>query len=152
MLVPFNTEVTMRPALALLLALSVATAAPLPFPKSRGKSDLEALQGEWAGVQKTLGGKDQGDGQRMAASVSAARIAFSADGEVRSSWGFKLDPTKSPKHMDLTGFGSRPLLAVYRVEGDTLTLAYVGVGKAERPADFEGKKQGGWVLLFKRKR
>jgi hypothetical protein len=35
------------------------------------------------------------------------RLAAGGDGDRRSAWKFTLDPTKSPKYMDLTGFEGR---------------------------------------------
>ena len=42
---------------------------------------------------------------------------------------------------------------VYRIEGDTLTTSYVSASdSAKRPTDFEGKKPGEWLTVFKRKK
>src|SRR5262245_6892220 len=97
----------MKRLVLLAVALGgLSLAAPLPFPKPVG-SDIKALQGEWVGVRESLGGKGRHDGEVMSSSVSGTRIAFYLKGERRSAWDFTLDPTKSPKHMDLLEVGSK---------------------------------------------
>src|SRR5262245_27365205 len=96
----FSLEVTMRPALALLLALSAATAAPLPFAKPPGKTDAEALQGEWAAVREPGVPPPGGAATTTTIRVKNGRIRFFVNGEMRTTWEFTLDPSKS-KGMDL---------------------------------------------------
>ena len=144
----------MRSRALLLVAMAAATlvAAPLPFPRPR-KADGQALQGEWVTVRQIWRGAEQRDGDAVTVSVSGNRISFFMKGERRSVWDFRLDPTKSPKHMDLLEVGSKnAVLAVYQVKGDTLTFAYGSGRAAERPSDLEGKNPMVFVHEFKRKR
>jgi uncharacterized protein (TIGR03067 family) len=61
---------------------------------------------------------------------------------------FKLDPTKSPKTLDQsTEYKgdklpiSKPVQAIYKLDGDTLTICYQGYyDKGKRPTEFSAAK------------
>ena len=150
----------MRLLPALLLALVVtATAAPLPFPKPPWMDpDLKAMQGDWEVVEKSCGGllMRQDD---VTLRIRGDRMMFLVEGDVRTVWAVTTKPVAEPKRMDLrcvggtlTGSIGLASLAVYRIDGDRLTVADVDAesGK-DRPTDFEGKRRGEWLTTYKRK-
>jgi uncharacterized protein (TIGR03067 family) len=146
-------EVTMRPALALLLVLSAATAAPLLFPKPSCKADAAPLQGEWEAIHGRIGGGEV-DGCRLTLRVKGHRLSFFVDGEWDTTWDVTLDLKATPSRISL-GLVAAPepppsttLLGVFRREGDTLTLCFAD----KRPTDLKGHRDGEESWVFKRKR
>ncbi len=143
-----------------LLAALAAVAAPLPFPKKpRESSDLQALQGEWVAVRRVTAGNPSAlNGQTM--TVRGDRMTFFVDGDMRTAWEITLDPKQSPRAMDRRRVASKSadgravtLLTIYQLDGDTLTTSYVTAGgAATRPTDFEGKKSGEWMTVYRRKK
>jgi uncharacterized protein (TIGR03067 family) len=69
-----------------------------------------------------------------------------------------LDPTKSPKHMDVTvskGDGTEGLkqLAIYEIDGDTIKACFANHGEKERPTKLESKEDSGHIYIeMKRKK
>ena len=63
---------------------------------------------------------------------------------------FTLDPTKSPKEMDLTidepEQRKGKYLAVYELDGDTLKITFANVGQ-DRPTKLEAGKDDAWAML-----
>src|SRR5262249_24527107 len=115
------------------LAALTAVAAPLHFPKkARPPSDLPALQGEWEVVRVYFHGKEHTILGGGAVVDENDRLSFVSDGERRTTWRFKLDPSREAKLMDLR-MGSATMLAVYRVEKDSLVFTHEENGKG-RPA------------------
>jgi uncharacterized protein (TIGR03067 family) len=145
-----------QPFVCLAIAVATAFAAPLPFPKPNG-TDLTRLQGEWVCVLDMYEGRSLKVGDVRAA-VHGKRIVFSANGKVTSTWTFTLDPGKALKEMDLREVvedplaASQSLQAVYRVDGDTLAIAFAVKGKGHgRPSGLEGRKRGEGLMAFKRR-
>jgi uncharacterized protein (TIGR03067 family) len=140
------------------VAALAAVAAPLPFPKPKEKSDLQALQGEWVAVRRVMAGHASPiNGQTM--TVRGDRMTFHVNGEMRTSWVFTLDPKQSPRAMDRRRVSDKSdrtpvtLLTIYRIDGDVLTTSYVTAGgSAVRPSDFERRKSGEWMTVYRRKR
>jgi uncharacterized protein (TIGR03067 family) len=131
------------------------------------KSDQEKMQGTWRGVSASV------QGQRMpdeiikavgpAITIAGNKLTWKANptpdakdlfGGVLATFRLEgilhLDPTKSPKTVDLTVLGQNPktplgtpapraLLGIYRLDGDTLELciAVDPEHPEERPAKFE---------------
>jgi uncharacterized protein (TIGR03067 family) len=141
----------------LFVTIGAASAAPLPFPKPQGDSDLARFQGEWVCVLDMHNGMDTNSGD-IRGVVSGKQVVFTTNGKVTSTWTFTLDPRKSPKEMDLRQViedplaADRSLLAVYQVGRDTLTIAYVHKEKGRvRPSDLQARKSGEYLMQFKRR-
>src|SRR5438552_2964275 len=118
----------MRPRLLLFFAVLALGFAPAPFPRSSRSAmeppDLERMQGTWVIVERRAGTRlllnEKGE-----ATLRGNRWNFIFGGEVRSQWDVKLDPTASPRALDYVSTGnSVTLLAIYRFEGDKLTVCY----------------------------
>lgn len=113
----------MRAALLCLLALAPAVAAPVPKAVKK-QDDVALLEGRWESV--TL---DHGNGHQPDTSFWLEI----KDGKLSTGIGttkgfverpFALDPTRSPKHIDITDTSGRVLPWVYEIDGDTLTWCY----------------------------
>jgi uncharacterized protein (TIGR03067 family) len=127
--------------------------------ESLGKTDLERIQGTWREVHREAQGIPAVADEILkknppTATVSGNNISSTDDPKdpaapFKFSGRFHLDPTKQPKAIDFFYFGedAKPMLGIYRLEGDTLTLCWnTEPSKPEdRPTEFstKGKK---WTL------
>jgi uncharacterized protein (TIGR03067 family) len=59
---------------------------------------------------------------------------------------FTLDATRTPKTIDLTPAGAKPILGIYKLEKETLTICYGEPGKP-RPTAFAAKAGSGHTLM-----
>ena len=145
----------MRPALALLVALSVATAAPLPFPKKGDRSSegdpsgLKAIQGVWvvtrfSGLEVNLE-LDGPEGPCLLAFVSGAYVEFhTRDREMKS-----LNVTLLTARPGVAAGRSR--LGVYRLDRGLLLIALVPPGTLP-PVKFEDAERDGTVWVLRRRK
>ena len=53
---------------------------------------------------------------------------------------FTLDPSKSPKWIDMSSADGKGFVGVYALDGDKLTLHYVAPGSTARPTELEFKQ------------
>jgi uncharacterized protein (TIGR03067 family) len=147
----------MRRILA-LLALLVMGFAPAPFPKPErtGRDKLVAMRGEWKLVSLSLDGRPlRAAGGMSAAVFDGNRLSLlDVDGVVISRWIVTLAPSKNPKRMDLKDADApdQTLLGIYKLDGDTLTLACANPTIVSKgPTDFNPHK-GTEVSVYKRKK
>jgi uncharacterized protein (TIGR03067 family) len=133
----------------IMLACGAATAGD-------AKKDLANLQGTWL---NELEGKKH----ELKITKDGFTLSF-AFGEKKASvtGTFKIDPTKSPKHMDLTitaaegvpdKFKGKTSRAIYAVDGTTLKWYANQPGEEARGNEFPDKEggQGDYLyLIFKR--
>src|SRR5215213_5591308 len=137
---------------SLLVALAVAVGAPglKDDPKKAA-----SLEGEWAAEKFVEGGRERD---------RPIRFTFGPDGkfgvregsrEKAEEGSYQADPKKDPAEVDIlppAGKTAPPILGIYKVEGDTLTLCVAKGGPdARRPAKFESPA-GSRVSLFTLKR
>jgi uncharacterized protein (TIGR03067 family) len=135
-------------ACGLVAAMVVAATAAVG---GDAKSDQAKLQGKW--VRELNGQKGE-----LKFDKSAFVLTLHAKGEVIKGT-FKIDPSKTPKEMDLTITESddpkekgQAFLAIYAVDGDTLKIC-TGEPGHKRPAAFlekEGEDSGNTYVVFKR--
>lgn len=122
-------------------AAVVVLGAAQPPKDDPAKADLAKLQGEWAVKSITVA-------EMPLPGELPGKLVIAGDrfGGLGSDMTIRLDPTKTPKEIDLVrGASGQKWLGLYKLDGDTLTLclAMVEKGKAEaqkRPTDFDGKK------------
>jgi uncharacterized protein (TIGR03067 family) len=147
--------------LALLIA-AAALAAAADDPADAVKAEKAKLIGTW--TVEAL----EADGQEVPPEfVKDVRLVFTAESMTRkrgdkaeSGSGYKLDPSKSPKWIDLTGKTDGKdvaILAVYELDGDTLKLCFPAEYKKggkpiaerllKRPAKLDGGKDTKQVLM-----
>jgi uncharacterized protein (TIGR03067 family) len=140
----------MRRTTLLCLAAALALAfAPAPLPrraKNVSKDDLLGMQGSWYGV--THNGRRSGDFVVVRGDLWRANTP-------NDSWVIKLDPSRSPKHIDLVSANDKVTIfrGIYKLEGDTFTysLGY-NVPERDRPRDFDPNQRNAWVSVFTRKK
>ena len=141
----------MRPRLLLVLAILAGGFAPAPFPRSPRSAkevpDLKRMQGAWIIVERRSGGRLIAN-EKAEVTLRGNRWNFIFNGEVRSEWDVKLDPTASPRALDYVSTrNSVNLLAIYRFEGDKLTVCYTQSRK--RPTDFRAENNE-WSMILRR--
>ncbi len=126
---------------AMLLGLAVAIAAPAV--KDKPKAEPPSIVGEWDGVKAVSGGREK--------PVPAGGIVFvfAKDGTLTvtesgrngpGALSYELDAKKSPAQIDLTppaGKADSPMLGIFKIEGDTLTMCLADGKDSTRPTQFE---------------
>src|SRR5262249_20939125 len=122
----------------LCAGLLVMTSALTPARANDSPSgDLANLQGTW----KAMGGPNRDVPLTMTVKGNDLSIEFTSGQEKRELKGrLKVDEQASPKSMDWTGMkvGDRDVpdnLAIYKIDGDTLTVRGSGPDRA-RPTEF----------------
>ena len=141
----------MRLCVALLLTAGVVAAADEP---KAGAKDKEALQGLWQAVALEANGQRAPDGAVKAFQVrfKGDRVVFHPGSESRTHT-FAIDPASTPTAMDLTAGdgpkkGQRVPCAIYRLDGDKLTVCLDKEGEAgKRPTEFKTAPGDGFALL-----
>ena len=106
------------------------------------KADLAKLQGEWQVKSVEVAEMPLPGVKPGTMTFDGAKFVGLGGGNVT----IKLDPTKTPKEIDLVrGPDGRKWMGIYKLDGDSLTLcmAMVEQGKLDeqkRPTDFDKKK------------
>src|SRR5687767_11855936 len=132
--------------LATLLTLALAVpAAPKDKEKeltAAAKKDLTALEGKWKATEILVEGKEEMPPEAEAIAEFKGRKFLIAGKEVFDI--ANLDPSTDPKCLDFKALADMGEIrkdtvyeGIYKIDGDTLTLAlYIGDGQ-KRPAKFE---------------
>jgi RNA polymerase sigma factor (sigma-70 family) len=136
-------------------ALGVLSVLAAPPGAGDGGSDRDRLQGTWAVTAATLDGTS--DGREIDQIKQGLELVFKGDKvTIKVEAGFTLDPTKSPKQIDLSPSLGDPnqkdptIRGIYELSGDDLRLC-IGAPDAERPAAFASAK-GSRIMLLALKR
>lgn len=116
------------------------------------KTDRDLLQGGWTCIAGERGGEKAPEDF-----IKAFRMTFKDDqvtitiGPMTKSGTAQIDPAKSPKHITMKIEGeAKAGIGIYKLDGDTLTLA-IGGEDVGRPEGFvSGQGQKFMVLVFKR--
>ncbi|MFO0797858.1 MAG: TIGR03067 domain-containing protein [Gemmataceae bacterium] len=140
----------MRAVLAALAAVVVASppaaadAGKLKEWTPAAKAELKRLGGSWEVVKSVgTGGEKEAADSGVRFTFKGTEVALSAGGKKETFRVAAIDPTTDPKCIDLIETRQdktvRVLEAVYRIDGDTLKLAFhVPEGGAkDRPTSFE---------------
>jgi uncharacterized protein (TIGR03067 family) len=134
----------------LLTILAAACLLPAAVAQD-AKTDRDQLQGNWEMTAMTIDGREA-----PAEKTKAYRLRVRDDEYVvhetdsKRELKFKIDPSQTPKAMDLTYQSGenkgRVNRAIYRLDGDTLTMCRHRQADQDRPAEFESKPGSGLVL------
>jgi RNA polymerase sigma factor (sigma-70 family) len=119
--------------------------------------DHERIQGTWKVVSA------QTNGEKEKLRFKLYRWTFQGN-EVSTLWvrdddttgggksSFRLEPTKDPRELTISG-PNLMIRAIYKLQGDTLSISYFGRPEKERPRSFNAARAGGgglpvvvWVL------
>jgi uncharacterized protein (TIGR03067 family) len=133
----------------LLLATLSVSGAPAPLPK-RTQPTSETLQGEWVVVTVGKESFPAQDGTTMTMTIAGNRMTLRIDSRTERNEAdihFTIDPTRSPKQIDLRITEERcngvvksrdePAVGIYRLVGDTLTMYVKDKGTGKRPTEFD---------------
>jgi uncharacterized protein (TIGR03067 family) len=125
-------------------------------PGDAAKEELDKFQGEWVLASGERDGKETPaeDAQKMLRVVKGDQYTLLRDGKEVAKGTLKLDPTKKPKTIDVlrAAEGSKPMLGIYELEGDTQRVCFGAPGK-DRPTEFSAKAGSGNLLsVWKRKK
>lgn len=126
----------MIPRLSLFIGIFTLVAAPAlavqTSTRVEGAGDSSTLEGHWA-VRAAEKGSRKGTHEEVNAltlEFSGTRCIWKAAGK-RTEMTFALDPSKSPKQIDLSADGKR-LTGIYEVTGDKLKICVSASGQRPR--------------------
>jgi RNA polymerase sigma-70 factor (ECF subfamily) len=143
---------------AALIAL-FAMIGPTARAENPAADEQKKLQGEWQVIEVELQGKkltkDDAEAKAMRCVIKDDGFTFSTTakaGRERKKT-FKLDPTKTPKEIDLTSLDGQEkdqtAACIYKLDGDRLTicLPYFVKDPSVRPKEFKAGAGSGLMLL-----
>ncbi|HVK08296.1 MAG TPA: TIGR03067 domain-containing protein, partial [Gemmataceae bacterium] len=134
-------------AVAVAVAVGVLGAAGLGWygwsaaraDEKAAKSDRDLLQGKWKITAAVLHGRPLP--LERAVAILGDTVHFRGDRVMlRTESTFTLDPSKSPKWIDMPSADGKGFIGVYALDGDKLTLHCAVPGSMSRPTDLEFKK------------
>lgn len=125
------------------------------------QKDLKTLQGTWVTLKLVINGTTLVDLKEPPKEGLISTITYDDHkwviklGNTELSTGTsKLDPTKTPKQIDLTNLTGpdkgQTLLAIYELDGDEYRACIAAPGK-DRPTEFTSKEGSGQRLIISRK-
>lgn len=122
------------------------------------EDDKKKLQGTWKLTEAKVDGKkkDLPSGATASMIFAGDKVTEKMTGQDDEVSTCKIDSSKKPAQIDLTsskGMDKKSTTnqGIYKLEGDTLTVAYSTLGAfGKRPASFEGKEV--MVLTFAREK
>ena len=133
--------------------------------KKGGKRDEESIVGTWT-AEKVETGDEQADKTRATdlkhtltfnKDGKLVRLTTRADGnpllgkeENTKPVGFRLDPSKAPKAIDVESGAKDELAGIYELDGDTLRVCLAKTAGTARPTEFKGDKDKSTLMVLKR--
>jgi uncharacterized protein (TIGR03067 family) len=132
------------------LPLIAAVAAGLLWFAAARADDAKDVQGTWEPTSAVLNGQKFPDDmlKTIRLVLTDGKYALKL-GEQTDAGTIKLDPTKKPKEMDITGTEGpnkdKTFPCIYELKGDTLTVCYSLDGK-DRPKEFKAETGSGQFL------
>jgi uncharacterized protein (TIGR03067 family) len=140
----------MKTRLAAVALLCGAFASAAVAVGGDAKAELKKFAGTWAVESARDRGKDAPEDKikNTTFTFSGNKITFRQGTKEESEGTFKIDPTKKPRHIDLTIEG-KPVPGIYAFEGGKLKIC-VNQG-AERPTEFSSP-EGSKITLIVLKR
>jgi uncharacterized protein (TIGR03067 family) len=153
-----ETRLPMKLLLAMVLFGLVGGMTDDPAKKDPAQADFDKLQGTWVTVAITSDGKKVLDEKSPPSNVKLAYEGHTwkvkVGDNVIATGSTKLDPSKSPKEIDVTHETGRKkgetLLGIYELNGDTYKYCIAQPGKS-RPKDFVSKEGTGDSLIISKR-
>lgn len=135
----------------LLFVVSMQIAADQPSDDGI-KKEMKKLDGTWVvqSVVRDPREKGEGEGKDLRIIVSGFKVVVKAAGEDKTLGKavIKIDPTKKPKTIDITGEGEMETVrGIYELERETLRVCWGPSEKMERPTQFTSKPGSGQCLV-----
>jgi len=149
-------------------ALFACTLVAADDKKDEKKSkDDESIVGTWR-AEKVETGDEQAD--KTFLSTLKLTVTFDKEGRVARLTtraddtpllgkaddarpaGFKLDPSKTPKTIDVGSGTTGDLAGIYELDGDTLKLCLAKTVGTARPTEFKGDKDKHTMMTLKREK
>ncbi len=133
--------------------MRIAMLVVLTLGLAQGQDDLVKLQGTWKRVDAEIDGKKlpAAELQTTTLTIEKNKYTLNMGGQLRTGT-LKLDPSKTPKQIDLSSDAGpnkgKVLPGIYELDGDIFKYALSNPGK-ERPTDFTAKP-GHSVFVNKR--
>ena len=149
----------MRIALVTLLCALVLTAPGGPGARADDKADaekeLKKFEGTWTFASVEAGGKEEpaDEFKGMTVTFEGDKFTVKKGDEVIQVGTQKLDPSRSPKAVDVTvteGLSKGAvMLGIYEIGGDTLKVCFDPEGK-KRPTEFKGAPGAQTLVVHQR--
>lgn len=130
----------------------LVSAGPKPDKQQKSKDDRVAIRGVWRVISVQHGKQEDPDEEAAMWMGSRWVIHHTESIDIRWKEGggvgfaYKLDPSTSPKILDLTILG-RTIPAIYALEGDVLQIR-MGLHERTRPKALSTKDAGNTMLLI----
>ena len=145
---------------AALVAFTLAVPGDVPDDKEKAlpdaaQKDLKKMEAKWKAVKAVVNGMEETDGKEIFIEFKGRKLIVTDDGKEMEFFEVAaMDPSTTPKLLDLKSVVDMgPITkgtvyeAIYKLDGDDLTLAlYFGEGK-KRPEKFESEKDSGVVVV-----
>jgi uncharacterized protein (TIGR03067 family) len=135
-------------ALALAAGTNLWAAPDKPSKEDPVKKEMKKLEGTWTVVTQEREGKPVKN-SKGTFTFAKSKLTIRWDKDEEKGGKVKLDPTKSPKEMDIvadTPGGEVKLKGIYQIKGDSLKMCIDQKG-GERPAKFTTKAGTGQILI-----
>jgi uncharacterized protein (TIGR03067 family) len=130
-----------------LLTVVLVVAAPAEDKKK----DAELIQGTWTVVSREFVGKKTPEAELKAMKVTIKDGTITVDdGKKKEKHAYKLDPSKTPKAIDLANTGIEEkvtTLAIYELNGDTLKICWSEKDPDHRATKFAGDEESGQTMI-----
>jgi uncharacterized protein (TIGR03067 family) len=125
--------------------------------QEKGKSDHDLIQGTWNVVEALDGGRKPPPGELdgVVVIITKDQIILAKGEMKKDAIAFKLDPSKTPKWIDLTekrGDKEQTLRGIYELKGDDLKICFNEKAGGERSTKFESVKDSPNDVLIVLKR
>lgn len=136
------------PLIVLVLPGFAPAPAPKPDPSAR---DLECLQGTWELVEEIYEGSSEPHRAGIQVTIVRDRFTFVCNGKTSDSYFMRVNARSKPKSIALTGrISGIATVAIYSLDGDTLTFCWLRGLEPTPPPDLSGKGPNAWKMVFKR--
>src|SRR5262245_10805045 len=137
-----------------VMALAVALVAVglTPVPGDASDKELAKLEGNWKLAAMEVDGKDVPSEKLTSATLTIRGNKYSVQsGKAKHEVEFKLDPSKSPKEIDMQFLDGpnkdRVGRGIYQIDGDKLRICRSLDPQDERPNDFKTAGQVNYFVM-----